>query len=187
MNKSKTDKIEINLTLANLSEDIVNLMLREHQSIHLELEHVGKLINDASKSLSTSFDELNNISAQQNKYISTRLRPDNSEDKKLLAENDELNAQLKKNQLNVVTALQFDDIVQQLTKHSQSRTQHIQVMFNKLATYLEEIKGSGYKITPDFNSRITELTRDVADLRTELEKENPVKQSSLTTGNTELF
>jgi len=180
MKESITDKAEVTEMLASLASDIVNLMLREHQSIHQELEHVSKLIGDASKSLATNFDELNTIAVKQNTSL-------NTEDKPLSETSNDLADQFKKNQLNIVTALQFDDIVQQLTRHSQSRTRHIQVMFKKLAVYLEEIKKSDYKATPAFNSRIVELKREVTNLRTELEKENPVKQSSLTTGRTELF
>ena len=177
MNESSTDNAEANEMLASLANDIVNLMLREHQSIHQELDHVSKLISDASKSLTSSFDEINTIAVKQNALLSK----DNKET------SSDLSVELKKNQLNVVTALQFDDIVQQLTKHSQSRTRHIQVMFNKLAAYLEEIKKLDYKSTPEFNDRIHELRHDVTKLRIELEKENPVKQSSLSTGKTELF
>ena len=187
MNKSKTNKDEVNIMLAELSEDIVNLMLREHQSIHLELEHVGHLISDASKSLTTSFDELNKITIEQNKIFSLASRPDNKDNDKLLATNNELNTQLKKNQLNIVTALQFDDIVLQLTKHAQSRTRHIQTMFKNLEVNLQEIKSLDYKYDPAFIARISELKKDVDDLKKELQKENPVKQSSLTTGNIELF
>lgn len=180
MNESSTDNAEANEMLASLASDIVNLMLREHQSIHQELEHVSKLIGDASKSLTSSFDEINTIAVKQNTLLNTVSKE--SEET-----GNDLSVQLKKNQLNVVTALQFDDIVQQLTKHSQSRTSHIQVMFNKLAAYLDEIKALQYKATPEFNARIDELKQDVSMLRIELEKENPVKQSSLSTGKTELF
>ena len=177
MNETSTDNAEANEMLASLANDIVNLMLREHQSIHQELDHVSKLIGDASKSLTSSFDEINTIAVKQNALLSK----DNKET------SSDLSVELKKNQLNVVTALQFDDIVQQLTKHSQSRTRHIQVMFNKLAAYLEEIKKLEYKATPEFNDRVHELRDDVTKLRIELEKENPVKQSSLSTGKAELF
>ncbi|MBT8119013.1 MAG: hypothetical protein KJN89_04780 [Gammaproteobacteria bacterium] len=180
MNESNTDDTEANEMLASLANDIVNLMLREHQSIHQELDHVSNLISDASKSLSSSFDEINTIAIKQNSLLNT--------DSKVSKEtSDDLATQLKKNQLNVVTALQFDDIVQQLTKHSQSRTSHIQMMFNKLATYLDEIKELEYKSAPAINDRIHDLRHDVAKLRIELEKENPVKQTSLSTGKTELF
>jgi hypothetical protein len=173
MKESITNKTDANGMLADLANDIVNLMIREHQSIHQELEHVGKLIGDASKSLTINFDKLNTIAARHNSLLENE---DNTP-----AED------LKKNQLNIVTALQFDDIVQQLTKHSQSRTRHIQVMFKKLATYLDEIKNSDCQSASTFNARIIELKRDVNELRLELEKENPVKQSSLATGKTELF
>lgn len=173
MKESITNKTDANEMLADLANDIVNLMIREHQSIHQELEHVSKLIGDASKSLTINFDELNTIAARHNSLL--------EDEDKTPAED------LKKNQLNIVTALQFDDIVQQLTKHSQSRTRHIQVMFKKLATYLDEIKNSDCQSASTFNARIIELKRDVNELRLELEKENPVKQTSLATGKTELF
>ena len=184
MTESKKNMTEVNIMLASLAEDIVNLMLREHQSIHLELEHVGKLISDASQSLTTSFDELNKIAMKQNSIISSTSLAENEA---LTSRNNQLNMKIKKNQLSVVTALQFDDIVQQLTKHAQRRTRHIQTMFTKLAANLEEIKKLEYKFDPAFNSRISELKSDVYDLKKELDKENPVKQSSLSTGRTELF
>lgn len=187
MNESKTNKDEANIILASLAEDIVNLMLREHQSIHLELEHVGHLINDASTSLTTSFDELNKITAKQNALFASKLQPDNTDDMVLISANNELNTQRKKNQINIVTALQFDDIVQQLTRHAQSRTRHIQTMFKNLEVNLEEIKSLDYKFDPAFGARISELRKDVDVLKKELQKENPVKQSSLTTGKIELF
>lgn len=180
MKESINNKSDTNEMLTSLANDIVILMLREHQSIHQELEHVSKLIGDASKSLTENFDELNKISAKQITLL-------NSEDEEVLKTSSLLSEQLKRNQFNIVTALQFDDIVQQLTKHSQSRTRHIQVMFKKLAAYLDEVKKLDYQTTPAFNSRIAELKNDVKILRSELEKENPVKQSSLTTGKTELF
>lgn len=181
MKESITNEADINEMLADLANDIVNLMLREHQTIHQELEHVSKLIGDASKSLTINFDELNTIAAKQHTLLNNEENRSPPNTSNVIAE------QIKKNQLNIVTALQFDDIVQQLTKHSQSRTRHIQVMFKKLATYLDEIKKSENRNTVTFNSSVIELIKDVKDLRLELEKENPVKQSSLTTGKTELF
>jgi len=182
-----TNKAEVSAMLANLADDIINLMLREHQSIHTELEDVSKLIGDASKSLTASFDELNTITANHNLLLTEKLQETNTEDKTLLEASNNIDKKIKKNQLNIVTALQFDDIVQQLTKHSQSRTSHIQLMFKKLAASLEELKKLDYEYNPAFNSRILELKQDIQKLRTELEKESPVKQSSLTTGKTELF
>ena len=181
MKESITNEEDVDEMLTGLAYDIVNLMLREHQSIHQELEHVSKLIGDASKSLATNFDELNTIAAKQHSLLNGEEEQSPTGTSKDIAE------QLKKNQLNIVTALQFDDIVQQLTKHSQRRTRHIQVMFKKLANYLDEIKKSGNRNTATLNYKVIELIKDVKALSLELEKENPVKQSSLNTGKTELF
>ena len=90
----------------------------------------------------------------------------------------------KRWEVHIVTSLQFDDIVQQLTKHAQSRTRHLQTMFKNIATNLEKLD---CKFNSAFNSRILALKHDVNNLKNELQKENPVKQSSLTTGKTELF
>lgn len=184
--KETTNNTEMNVMLTGLAEDIVSLMLREHQSIHKELEHVGHLISDASASLTTSFDELNSIAARQQLMLETSEQ-NKQEDTEPSVNNDALDERFKKNQLNIVTALQFDDIVQQLTKHAQSRTRHIQVMFKKLADSLEQTKKLDYEYTPEFNARVLELKHEVNELRKELEKENPVKQSSLAIGKTELF
>ena len=175
------------MSLVNLADEIVDLMLREHQSIFLELEHIGRLINDASGSLTASFDELNKITAIQNKLINSGLQKSNSDNKNDLETSKNLDNQFKKNQLKIITALQFDDIVQQLTKHAQSRTSQIQMMFDKLATGIEELKNNNYQYNSEDNSTIRELNADVQKLRIELEKESPVKQTSLSTGKTELF
>ena len=184
MKETTTTKAEINSILTSLAEDIVSLMLREHQNIHQELEHLGNLIGDASASLSTSFDELNRIAAKQQAMLDEAPQQVNTESS---VKRNKLDEQFKKNQLNIITALQFDDIVQQLTKHAQNRTRHIQDMFKKLAASLEQTKKLNYQYTAEFSERALELKREVTELRTELEKENPVKQSSLAIGKTELF
>jgi uncharacterized protein Yka (UPF0111/DUF47 family) len=184
--KDSKKTIEINTVLTGLAEDIASLMLREHQSIHDELEHIGHLINDASTTLTTSFDELNSITAKQ-QVILNKAQQENSEDNPSSNKQNNLDGRFKKNQLKIVTALQFDDIVQQLTKHAQSRTRHIQLMFKKLADSIEDSKKLDYEYTQEFNEKITTLKREVNELRKELEKENPVKQSSLAIGKTELF
>jgi len=172
MNKVASASVEITVMLRELAEDIVSLMIREHQSINRELDHVSRLVTDASTMLRSNFDELNRIATQQ------------PEAKRVDANVD---AQFKKNQLNIVTALQFDDIVQQLTKHAQNRTRHIQRMFSKLATSIEQAKALNYEYTQSFYESIQTLKQEVSELRTELEKENPVKQTSLVIGKTELF
>ncbi len=179
-------KAEINTALEILAEDVVNLMLREHQSIHQELEHVKNLIADASASLTTNFDELNKIATQQQAMLDLNMQQDVANMSSSETYND-LNVKIKKSQLAIVTALQFDDIVQQLTKHAQNRTMHIQDMFKKLAVTIEEIKKQDCEYSPEFSSKILELKQDVNKLGIELEKDNPVKQSSLTIGKTELF
>jgi len=60
-------------------------------------------------------------------------------------------------------------------------------MFKNLATSLEEAKKLSYEYSPEFSARLLELKHNVSNLRTELDKESPVTQSSLAIGNTELF
>jgi len=184
--KESANTAEINMILTGLAEDIVSLMLREHHSIHKELGHVSHMISDASATLTASFDELNRIAAKQQKILE-RTQQSDQDNTEPTMNHTALQQQFKKNQLNIVTALQFDDIVQQLTKHAQNRTRQIQLMFKKLADSIEESKKLDYEYTSEFSTKILALKREVNDLRTELEKETPVKQSSLVTGKTELF
>ena len=187
MKGTTTNSKEISSMLSSLAEDIVNLMLREHQSIHQELEHVGRLINEASTTLTASFDELNKITEKQNAILDPTSQKEIANDIKSSVNCTILDDRVKQNQQNIITALQFDDIVQQLTKHSQSRTKQIQLMFKKLANSLEDMKKYNYEHNPELTSRVLELKHDVNNLRKELEKENPVKQSSLAIGKIELF
>jgi hypothetical protein len=60
-------------------------------------------------------------------------------------------------------------------------------MFKRLEGVLKEFKHLDHKDDPEFTSKILHLKRDVANFRKQLEKENPVKQTSLAIGRTELF
>ncbi|MDT8282408.1 MAG: hypothetical protein RQ982_06275, partial [Gammaproteobacteria bacterium] len=99
MKESTVNKVGINAMLASLAEDIVNLMLREHQNIHQELEHVGQLINEASASLATSFDALNKIAEKQCSMLSLRSQKNHDKELDISAMHNKLEQQFKKNQL----------------------------------------------------------------------------------------
>jgi hypothetical protein len=187
MNDSSTTSEEAVAILSGLAEELVNLMIREHQYIHQELEHVRQLVGNATRSLTASFDQMNILAIEQNTIVTMALQLNNATNAELLEKCKRADNQYRNNQVKIVTALQFDDIVQQLTQHAQNRAMSVQEMFKRLGKALKELRQLDHKDDPDFISRILELKQDVANLRTELEKENPVKQSSLAIGKTELF
>ena len=187
MNDSDTINEELSTMLSSLADDLVNLMIREHQYIHQELEHVRQLVGDATRSLTSSFDEINLLAIEQNTMITLASQLNTTDNKELLEKCKRVDHKHRDNRLKVVTALQFDDIVQQLTKHAQNRARYIQEMFYKLDNTLKELKDVDHRNDPSFISRIKEIKRDVEKFRLELEMENPVKQSSLAIGKTELF
>ncbi len=187
MNDSITTNEDISAMLSNLADDLVKLMIREHQYIHQELGNVRQLIGDATRSLTGSFDEINILAIEQNTIMTLALQLNTANNKELIEKCKRTDKRYKENRVKIVTAMQFDDIVQQLTKHAQNRTMNILEMFNRVDDALKELKHLDHKDDPAFKSRIMELERDVLKFRAELEKENPVSLSTLTTGKTELF
>ena len=187
MNEPNVTNDELSTLLSGLAEDLINLMIREHEYIHQELEHVRQLVGDAARSLTGGFDEMNILAIEHNTMVTLALQLNNANNTELLEKCKRAEKQHRDTQLKIVTALQFDDIVQQLTKHAQNRAINIQEMFKRLNDALQELKHLDHKDDPEFISKIHELKRDVENFRTELEKENPVKQTSLAIGKTELF
>jgi len=187
MNDTRTTNEELSTILSGLADDLVNLMIREHQYIHQELEHVRQLVGDATRSLTASFDVINILAIEQNTMITLASQLNTTNSETLVEQCKRIDNKHRDNRTKIVTALQFDDIVQQLTKHAQNRARRIQDMFKQLADTLKELKNMDHKNDPAFISKVQELQQDVESLRIELEKENPVKQSTLTIGRTELF
>ena len=187
MNDSCTTNEEAIAMLSNLADDLIHLMIREHEHIHQELEHVRHLVGDATRSLTASFDEMNILAIEQTTMVTLALQLNNATNKELLEQCNRSEKQYRTNQVKIVTALQFDDIVQQLTNHAQHRALKIQKMFKRLADALKELRRLEHKNDPAFISKIQQLKQDVEKFRIELENENPVKQSSLAIGKTELF
>jgi len=187
MNNTNTTKEDINLQLSELADDLTSLMIREHQYIQDELEHVRNLVGDATRSLTASFDEMNILAIEQTTMVTLALQLNNANNKELLEQCKRSEKHYRNNQVKIVTALQFDDIVQQLTKHAQNRARSIQEMFQRLDSVLKEFRHLDDKDDPEFIRKIFRLKQDVANFRTELEKGNPVRQFTLATGRTELF
>ena len=180
MNNTNTTKNDISPLLSELADDLTCLMIREHQYIHEELEHVRNLVRDATRSLTSSFDEMNILAIEQTTMVTLALQLNNANNKELLEQCKRSEKHYRANQVKIVTALQFDDIVQQLTQHAQNRALSIQAMFKRLDGALKRFKHLDHKEDPEFISEILQLKQDVAKFRTELEKENPVSYTHLT-------
>ena len=187
MSDSGITNEEISDALSDLAGDLVNLMIREHQYIHQELEHVRQLVGDAARSLTASFDQINILAIEQNTMITLALQLNTTDNESFLEQCKRVDNNHRENRLKIVTALQFDDIVQQLTSHAQNRAKNIQAMFKNLDETLKELKTLDNENSPELMTRIQDIKQDVETFRTELEKENPVKQTSLAIGKTELF
>ena len=187
MNNANTNIEDINSLLSELANELTCLMISEHQYIHEELEHIRNLVSDATRSLTSCFDEINILAIEQTTMVTLALQLNNANNKELLEQCKRSEKHYRTNQVKIVTALQFDDIVQQLTQHAQRRTLKIQEMFKRLNSALKEFKLLDHKDDPEFIKKILRLKSDAANFRKELEKKNPVKQSSLATGRTELF
>lgn len=191
MAKSNIDKNRSTTasSLTDLAEDIVSLMIREHQKIQQELYSISQLTNDASRSLRTSFRQLSTRHDQLAANPTGTDPASGDPELSAIAAATAVNPGEYPNKYydEVVSALQFDDIVSQISQHSQKRTQHIQLMFEELSAGLNELKASDFEYSPALDDKIIQLRRDIRQLSTELEKESPAKQARLIEGKIELF
>jgi len=162
------------IALTRLAHDIIELVLIEHRNIDQQLDDVSQLTADACNTLVPAFERISQCCDQ--------LLDVNSPTDRQNCRND-----IRHHQQQVITALQFDDIVQQLAKHTQARTRLLLAILEQLLAGFTEIENSDYQYTEMLDASVESLKREIEGLRQELAKERPVKQRSLNTGNTELF
>ena len=169
-----------------LSSELSGLIIREHQILQDELNQVGALVEDAVKSLGTNIRELNKNVAEQAKIFAENST-DGKQDNGPISE---ITNQVSSNTSDMMRALQFDDIVQQLAGHASDRIAQMQVLFHVLDEMLSEFKSartSDKKNQDNTHEQLQVMIESVIKYRLLLEKANPVKQVSMSAGRIELF
>lgn len=177
---------ELQENLHDLADDLSHLIVREHQILHGEMCQVRVLVSDAVKSLDSNFRSLNACASEQSTILDQVVgtgRVDGDQQKKLTEISNEINSHTS----TTIRVLQFDDIVQQLAGHTCDRIARMQELFAELESKLANIKKLDASDVAGTQQYIKSMRDEVGVFRARLEKENPVKQNSMSEGRIELF
>lgn len=170
----------------NLADDLSHLIVREHQILHGEMRQVRVLVSDAVKSLDSNFRSLNTCASEQSAILEQVVESgsvNKDQQKKLSEISNEINSHTS----TTIRVLQFDDIVQQLAGHTCDRIARMQELFAELESKLANIKSLEAADVDGMQKYIKMMRNEVGVFRARLEKENPVKQKSMSEGRIELF
>ena len=185
MTTHNNESDEIQSLLYKLETELHGLFKREHAEIRDELSQMGSVVSDAIKTLMQNLNSLNVHLKEQDELvqkISTGI--DRAENEKQFHEYQALSKMIGQNITAVVRSFQFEDIVQQLVSHCRTRSDGLELLVDQLNQNVSQLKGC----TQDENEQIISLMMaDIAKARQKLEKENPVKQTSMGAGDIELF
>jgi len=176
---------EAQALLYSLEEQLHALFQREHAEIRDELSQMGLVVSDAIKTLVSSLNSLSGQLKEQNELMPKIASTSDDGEKEQLQQNYQaLSEMVNKEITAVVRSFQFEDIVQQLVSHCQTRSDGLEQLVNQLNGNVKKIKKTGQG---GYESILLTMQTDVARVRKELEKENPVKQTSMGEGGIELF
>ena len=179
-NTKQTDNRDI---IFGLSEALGSLIVREHQMLQGELNQIGGLVESAVKVLANNLRELNEHVTEQNQLV----EQDNTDISNEVGEFSRISNQVNINASNMVRALQFDDIVQQLAGHASERIGQMQTLFQLLDKQLSELKVIKADDVSDSRVHMQTMIDDINKFRQLLEKQNPVVQDTMNEGRIELF
>lgn len=170
--------------LFELAGELSRLVIREHQILQGELNQVCALVEDAVQALGGNFRELNICVSKQVALVANVKSDVAANDNEKLAE---LSKQVNAYTAKLTRALQFDDIVQQLAGHACDRIGQMQELFSVLDKQVAELKTNKHGNTDESQNHLQTMLVNIIKYRRLLEKENPVKQDSISEGGIELF
>ena len=171
------NKYDINDLFFTLLEEHNQLSARVDHLLKEDLAQTSNIINDVIENLIDSFDLIN-------KNLDFLI--DNSvidSDNKV---NDETIVSDIKSSINIIQrCLQFEDIVQQLIVHSTHLIEQKEKLLTNISDEIHKISTSQYCTVQ--NESLIKAIHAIKNSAEIIEKESPVKQSSLKRGNIELF
>jgi ABC-type transporter Mla subunit MlaD len=175
---------EIQALLYELEEGLYDLIKREHYEIRDELTQMGSVVNDAIKTLVKSLNSLSVQLKEQNELVENIAATDDGAGTEMQQDYRALSRMIDQNISAVVRSLQFEDIVQQLVSHCRTRSDGLEQLFERLNQDVSKLKNTSHD---ESGQILSAMQVDVAKVRKQLEKENPVKQTSMGAGGIELF
>jgi len=182
-----TKQAESSETLAllyGLEKELYGLITREHAEIRDELSQMGSVVSDAIRTLLQSLNSLSEQLKEQHKLVESLPLEGNLASMEKQREYHALSRMIDQNLSAVVRSFQFEDIVQQLVSHCRTRSDGLEQLFERLNLNVNLLKNSSQN---EFGQILSAMQVDVAMVRKQLEKENPVKQTTMGEGGIELF
>jgi hypothetical protein len=170
--------------LYGLENELHGLIMREHAEIRDELSQMGSVVSDAIRTLVQSLNSLSVQLKEQHKLVESLSFESNVVSMEKQQEYQALSRMIDQNLSAVVRSFQFEDIVQQLVSHCRTRSDGLEQLFERLNLNVNLLKNSSQS---EFGQILSAMQVDVAMVRKQLEKENPVKQATMGEGGTELF
>jgi len=173
-------------SLHKLADELSQLIVREHQILQGEMCQVRILVSDAVKNLDSNFRSLSARASEQSAILDQVVetgRVEKEQQQKLSTISDEI----KSHTSTTIRALQFDDIVQQLAGHTCDRIARMQELFAELEDKLTNIRKLEAMDGDGIQNYVEKMRDEVGCFRARLEKENPVRQNSMSEGKIELF
>lgn len=188
MNKQTKKVSEPKKLLHELGNDLNRVVVKEHQILQHELTQISTLIRDAIKILENSFNCISEQASEQLQLVKSIIEittvNNNPDDLTRLSE---LTKGITNNVANAVRSLQFEDIVQQLTAHSNNRVEQMGLLLSRLGDRLDKLNTIDSENIELAIQTIRAMQDDLQNFCNTVEKENPVKQHSMKEGKIELF
>lgn len=135
------------------------------ESLSVVIGELVEIINSEHKKIQIELDQVSSLIKDAEQTIKKNINSLDSVEKP-----------------NVVRALQFEDIVQQLVHHTNNRTETLVIMLNKL----KEITTN-----TDHDNSLSQHVKNIKNIYSKFNEtvatSNPVQQNSINEGKTELF
>ena len=172
-----------------LSCDVSQLVIREQQLLNEELLRMSRLLQEAATNLRQCFtvmgqqlDRQASLLKQRDTAIQVERRKDAGHEELLMATT-EFGSYIGQ----AVRALQFEDIIQQIIRHSRLRAVEIEKMFAGLQGQINNMREYDVRDLEKVLAVLQRCHQEIATVKGALTIANPVTQQSLEQGDVTLF
>jgi hypothetical protein len=175
---------------SDLADELAQLVVQEHKLLQNELKQITELSDDAVHQLSTITMQLKNSAKD---IMRPQLELEGVSVQELRLSLQQLNDQIDISTSETVIALQFGDILKQLTDHVLKRAVSMDILFTSLSNEVGMIKGHQNKsdeansVADRMREHISTMSEKILSYKSALPSSSPVKQKTLKTGKVELF
>jgi len=190
MSSNKKSSTSLSGLASDLADELAQLVVQEHKLLQAELKQITELSDDAVHQLSKITMQLKN-SAKDIMRSHANSKEVSAED--LLCNLEKLNNHIDRSTSETVIALQFGDILKQLTDHVLKRAVSMDILFTSLSNEVDMIKGHQKKtdevtgVADRMTEHIATMSEKIQTYKSALPNSSPVKQKNLNTGKIELF